>query len=484
VNDAAIPVTLIEGDGIGPEVTAATRRVIDAVGVAIDWEVCEAGAKVFRAGDRTGVPEETLASISRTHVALKGPLETPVGFGEKSANVTLRKYFETFANIRPAVEMPGIHTPFTGRGIDLVVVRENIEDLYAGIEHMRTPEVAVALKLVTRVGCEKAVRMAFEFARSTRRSTIHCATKANILKLTEGMMKRVFEEVAEEYPDIEAHHIIVDNCAHQLVINPEQFDVIVTTNMNGDILSDLTSGLVGGLGVAPSANIGGQVAIFEAVHGSAPQIAGQDKANPTAMLLSAGMMLRHIGREHAARCIEQAVLLTMQNGINLTGDIVGNARGASPTAFTDTVIENLQRIPVEPEDENPPPSLASNLSRTRPRPPREHVLQVVGTDIVVRYNGSAHDLGTSMDELVEGTPWKLKLVSNRGMEVYPNEGASAELVDGWRCRFVPRDPEVTVHDDSVLDLVRTIGSRHAWVDVEKLRMIDGEAGFSRAQGED
>ena len=246
-------VTLIAGDGIGPEVALATRRIIEAAGVAIAWEEHEAGLEVFKRGLPSGVPPETIASIRETCVALKGPLETPIGFGEKSANVTLRKLFETYANVRSVRELPGVKTPFTGRGIDLVVVRENVEDLYAGIEHMQTPGVAQCLKLMSKKGCERIVRLAFEVAVAEGRKKVHCATKANIMKLTEGLMKRTFEEVAKEYPQIEANHIIIDNCAHQAVRTPEQFDVIVTSNMNGDILSDLTSGLIGGLGFAPGA---------------------------------------------------------------------------------------------------------------------------------------------------------------------------------------------------------------------------------------
>ena len=260
--DGAKRVTVIPGDGIGPEVIGAARRVVDATGVRIAWEEHEAGAAVFKRGLPSGVPQETVLSIGDTRVVLKGPLETPVGFGEKSANVTLRKLFETYGNIRPVRELPGVPTPFSGRGVDLVIVRENVEDLYAGIEHMQTPGVAQCLKLMSRKGCEKIVRLAFEVAVAQGRTKVHCATKANIMKHTEGLLKKTFEQIAPEYPGIQAHHIIVDNCAHQLVRFPETFDVIVTSNMNGDILSDLTSGLIGGLGFAPGANIGNEVAIF------------------------------------------------------------------------------------------------------------------------------------------------------------------------------------------------------------------------------
>ena len=266
--------TLIRGDGIGPEVADEVVRLLDAAGAPINWQDAVAGEEAFGGGIRSGVPAETLDSIAETGVVLKGPLGTPVGDGEKSANVTLRKLFETYANVRPARELAGVPSAFTGRGIDLIVVRENVEDLYAGVEHMQTAGVAQCLELITRPGCERISRLALELARAEGRREVTVVTKANIMKLTEGLLKRTFEEVAADYPDIETRHILVDNCAHQLVMRPEQFDVLVVSNMNGDIISDLASGLVGGLGFAPAANLGPDVAIFEAVHGTAPDIAG------------------------------------------------------------------------------------------------------------------------------------------------------------------------------------------------------------------
>jgi isocitrate dehydrogenase len=335
-------VTVIPGDGIGPECVHAAVDVINATGVQIDWIERHAGERVFKQGIASGVPQETIDSISQTRVVLKGPLGTPVGFGEKSANVTLRKLFETFANIRPVRELPGVVTPYTGQGIDLVVVRENVEDLYAGIEHMQTPDVAQCLKLISAKGSEKIIRLAFEFARSEGRKAVACATKSNIMKLTEGELKRTFERIAPEYPEIRASHVIIDNCAHQLVKKPAQFDVIVTTNMNGDIISDLTSALVGGLGFAPSANLGNGIAIFEAVHGSAPKYAGKDVINPTAVLLSGAMMLKYLGEFAAAADIEHAVLVTLMDG-RLTGDVVGYDKGVRTSEYAKYVIGNLGR---------------------------------------------------------------------------------------------------------------------------------------------
>ena len=347
-------ITLIPGDGVGPEVARAAQRILDAAaaraGVAFDWEEAEAGASVFIKGDQTGVPQATRDSIDRTRVALKGPLETPVGFGEKSANVTLRKLFETYANVRPARELPGIPSRYKGEGVDMVIVRENIEDLYGGIEHLQTLDVAQALKIITRKGSEKVIRFAYEMALREGRKKVTIASKANILKFTEGMFQHIGEQLAPEYAPIAANHLIIDNVAHQMVKDPAQFDVIVATNLHGDIISDLASGLIGGLGFASSANYGDDVAIFEAVHGSAPKYAGKNVINPTALVLSASMMLRHIGELDLADQVEDAVLATLEEGKALPQDVVRQQGGdveaaVSTTGFTDAVIENLGRTP-------------------------------------------------------------------------------------------------------------------------------------------
>ena len=338
-----IPVTLIPGDGVGPEVVRSATRIVDAAGVTMDWEEASAGAEVFRQGESSGVPRETIESIERTRVVLKGPLETTVGFGEKSANVTLRKLFETYANVRPVRELAGVPTRYAGEGVDFVVVRENIEDLYAGIEYMATPDVAVALKVISRKGSEKVIRYAFELARREGRASVTCATKANILKLTEGLFKRVFEELASDYPGIEPRHLIVDNAAHQLAKDPAQFDVLVTTNLNGDILSDQASGLVGGLGFAASGNFGDDVAIFEAVHGSAPKYAGKDVINPSSVILSGVMMFRYLGWNEAAELIEAGLEKTILRK-TVTYDLARQMEGATEvktSAFADAIIANM-----------------------------------------------------------------------------------------------------------------------------------------------
>lgn len=476
-------VTLIPGDGVGPECVRAAQRLIEASGAAVAWEERQAGAGVFRAGLASGVPPETIESIRKTRVVLKGPLETPVGFGEKSANVTLRKLFETYANIRPVREMPGVRTPYSGRNIDLVVVRENVEDLYAGIEHMQTPGVAQCLKLISRLGSEKVIRLAFELAIAEGRKRVHCATKSNIMKLTEGTFKRTFERIARDYPDIEAQHIIIDNCAHQLVKRPEQFDIIVTTNMNGDIISDLTSALIGGLGFAPSANIGNEVAIFEAVHGSAPKYAGKNVINPTAVILSGVMMLRHLGEFEAAARIEHAILVTLEEGKVQTGDIAGYDKGASTTAFADMVIANLGRTSERWQVRDYRPIRLPQISGADAvvRPAERKTL---GVDIFVESTLAPEELGPSIEQAAEGTPVKLKMISNRGTKVYPPTGAITDCVDHFRCRFILREPEGDLSDAAILDLVARVGARHRWMHVEKLPVFDGENGYTLAQGED
>lgn len=475
-------VTLIRGDGIGPECADATRKIIDATGVKIDWEVAEAGAEVFKRGLPSGVPQETIDSITRTRCVLKGPLETPVGFGEKSANVTLRKLFETYANIRPVCEFPGVKTPYSGRGIDLVIVRENVEDLYAGIEHMQTPGVAQCLKLISKKGCEKIVRLAFEYCRSTGRKSLACATKSNIMKLTEGTLKRTFEAIAPEYPDIEAWHVIVDNCAHQLVKKPEQFDVIVTTNMNGDILSDLTSALVGGLGFAPGANIGNDIAIFEAVHGSAPKYAGKDCINPTAVLLSGVMMLRHLGEFEAASAVENALYVTLESGV-LTGDVVGYDKGAKTSVYADTIISNLGKTSAAAPNRTygrlKLPEVSRNPVAVVPKTRR-----VIGIDYFLESPLLPAELGPSIEKLVEGTPVKLKIISNRGTKVYPVGTGLTDCNDQYRARLFVRNPDAGLSNEDIEQVIARLAPVHNWAHIEKLQEFDGAPGYTKAQGED
>jgi isocitrate dehydrogenase len=478
-------VTLIPGDGVGPECIDATVKIIDAAGVKLAWEERHAGERVFKQGVQSGVLPETIESVRQTRVVLKGPLGTPVGYGEKSANVTLRKLFETYGNIRPVRELPGVTTPYSGRGIDLVVVRENVEDLYAGIEHMETPGVAQCLKVISRKGCEKIARLAFEFARAEGRKSVACATKSNIMKMTEGMLKRTFEAVAKEYPDIQSWHVIVDNCAHQLVKKPEQFDVIVTTNMNGDILSDLTSALIGGLGFAPSANLGSDVAIFEAVHGSAPKYAGKNVINPTAVLGSAIMMLRYLGEFAAAAAIENALLFTLEEGKVRTGDVVGydSGKNASTSDYAKAIIGNLGKKPAKWKVREYQPIKMPQVAGA-PDFVKAKARRVVGLDVFVESNLAPDALGKSLEAAVNGSPVRLKGIANRGTLVYPPTGSITDCVDAYVARLVARDDKGDLSDAQVFDALQRVAGQHKWTHVEKLNEFDGAAGFTKAQGED
>ncbi len=331
-------VTLIQGDGIGPAIVAATLTVVEATGVKIAWEEAIAGEEALEKYG-TPLPEETLVSLQKNKVGLKGPLTTPIGSGYRSINVALRKALDLYVNLRPAKSYPGVNSPY--REIDLVVVRENTEDLYAGVEHMVGPDAAESIKIITRRASERIVRYAFEYARQHNRRKVTAVHKANILKLSDGLFLETARSVAVQYPEIEFEERIVDNMAMQLVQKPHLYDVMVMPNLYGDILSDLCAGLVGGLGVAPSANVGDTVALFEPVHGSAPKYRGEDKVNPTAMILTAALMLRYLGEEEAASRIERAVAEVLREGKTVTYDLGGSAgTAAMGRAIADKVRSN------------------------------------------------------------------------------------------------------------------------------------------------
>lgn len=328
-------ITLIPGDGIGPEVAGAARRVIDAAEVDVLWDIVNAGAAVYEA-TKTLVPDSVYRSLEQNRIALKGPITTPVGKGFRSINVMLRNKYDLYVNLRPVMSMPGLKTPF--KEIDLVIFRENTEDIYSGIESMKDPGKAEAIKVITGYASERIAKSAFTYASAHGRKKVTVVHKANILKLTDGLFLDTARKVSAAYPGIEYEEMIIDNMCMQLVTRPENYDVILTMNLYGDILSDLCAGLVGGLGVVPGGNIGDSMAIFEAVHGSAPDIAGKGIANPTAIILSGAMMLDYLGEKQAASSIRAAVKKTLESRKTLTADLGGTA---STEAFTDAVIDNL-----------------------------------------------------------------------------------------------------------------------------------------------
>ncbi len=329
-------VTLIPGDGIGPEVAAATQRAVDATGVKIDWQCVNLSEKAM--GPSGEVPQAVLDSIRSTHVGLKGPTTTPVGTGHVSLNVQLRKKLDLFANFRPIRSFPGIRTRYSDVFIDIVMFRENTEDLYAGLEHEVVTDVVTSLKVITRAASSRIARYAFDWSRRNGRKKITAIHKANIMKLSDGLFLRCCREVAAEYPDLQYKELIVDNAAMQMVLRPDTFDVLLMPNLYGDIVSDLAAGLVGGLGIVPGANLGAEYAVFEAVHGSAPDIAGKGIANPTALMQSAALMLNHMGEPEAAKRLQSAIERVYAEGKPLTADVGG---AATTEQFTDAVIRHI-----------------------------------------------------------------------------------------------------------------------------------------------
>jgi len=330
--------TLIPGDGIGPEVAEATVRVVDATGVDVCWRRAELNEAIILESGKT-LPHYLLDSLNETHVGLKGPVTTPIAEGFQSVNVALRKTLDLFANVRPVATLPGIKTRFQDVKIDMVIFRENTEDLYSGLEHEIVKDVVTSLKVITRTASIRIAEYAFQYARKNGRKQVAAIHKANIMKLADGLFLRCCRETAKNYPEIEYKELIVDNASMQLVMRPETFDVLLLPNLYGDIVSDLAAGLVGGLGIVPGANMGETHAVFEAVHGSAPDIAGQGKANPTALMLSAVMMLIHLGEPDAARRMRTAIEAVYADGQHLTGDVGGKA---STGEFTDAVLRQLR----------------------------------------------------------------------------------------------------------------------------------------------
>ncbi|SKC61531.1 isocitrate/isopropylmalate dehydrogenase family protein [Maledivibacter halophilus] len=330
-------ITLIPGDGIGPEVTMAARKIIDATGIDVKWEIVNAGANVY---EKKGVlvPDEVYTSIEKNKVVLKGPITTPIGCGFRSINVLLRKKYDLFANIRPVKKIKGIDTPF--ENINLTIFRENTEGLYSGIEKKETEGAAQAIKVITKKASLRIIKEAFDYAKENSKKKVAVVHKANIMKLTDGLFLECAREVSKEYPDIELQEVIVDNMCMQLVMNPEKYEVIVTTNLYGDILSDLCAGLVGGLGLVPGANIGKGIAVFEAVHGSAPDIAGKNIANPTAVILSGAMMLNYLGEKEKSDLIIDAVQRTIEEGKYITKDLGGIS---TTSEMTKAIIEKISK---------------------------------------------------------------------------------------------------------------------------------------------
>lgn len=479
------PITVAYGDGIGPEIMTATLKILEAAGAPIAPEVIEVGEKVYLRGFSSGIPDDAWQSLAKTKVLLKAPITTPQGKGYKSLNVTIRKSLGLYANVRPCCALsPYVKTHFPK--MDLVIVRENEEDLYAGIEYRQTRDVYQCLKLISRSGSERIIRYAFEYAKKYNRKRVTCFSKDNIMKMTDGLFHQVFEEIAQEYPSIEHDHKIVDIATALLASDPERFDVIVTENLYGDIISDVSAQVVGSVGMAGSANVGDTMAMFEAIHGSAPDIAGKKIANPSGLLNAAVLMLTHIGAPEVASRVENAWLKTLEDGIH-TVDIFQESiskQKVNTEAFADAVIARLGQLPSQFK----PAQYHKATSETKivcVDKKSQHAVDktLVGVDIYIDLAGVLpDDLGEQLKQILQ--PLVLEVITSRGLKVWPNGPSGCHLSDHWRCRFLPTsERHHTTPQDIMVLMQQIVDMGFDIIKTENLYDFDGERGYTLAQGQ-
>lgn len=485
-------ITVAHGDGIGPEIMAATLHIIQEAGARLDIEEIEIGEKVYLSGNTAGIAPESWDSLRSTKVFLKAPITTPQGGGFKSLNVTVRKTLGLYANIRPCVSYhPFIDTKHPV--MDVAIVRENEEDTYAGIEHRQTDMVEQCLKLISRPGCEKIVRYAFEYAVTNNRKKVTAFMKDNIMKQTDGLFHKVFDEIAAEYPSIEADHWIVDIGAAKLADSPENFDVVVMQNLYGDILSDVAAQIAGSVGLAGSANIGEHISMFEAIHGSAPRRAGQNLANPSGLFLGSILMLNHINQQDIAERAHNAWLKTIEDGIH-TYDIYKEGVSTEKVGTKEFAEAVVERLGQKPETLKPVEyKKAEEVEETEKKPiytiREPHKKELVGVDVFLHwwngnYYGSGGELGPLLEEAANGDGVKLVMISNRGTKVYPNGFEDTFCVDHWRCRFMAENEGDTITHQQVIDLQkRVMDGGFDFIKTEHLCTFDGEPGFSLGQGQ-
>lgn len=475
-------VTVAKGDGIGPEIMDATLAIILAAGAKIEIEEIEVGEKVYLAGNTSGISKESWDIIRRNKIFLKAPITTPQGGGYKSLNVTTRKFLGLYANVRPCVSLhPFVSTKHPV--MDIVIVRENEEDLYAGIEHQQTDEVVQCLKLISRPGCEKIVRYAFEYAKQQNRKKVTCFTKDNIMKQTDGLFHQVFDEIAKEYPEIENEHWIIDIGAAKMADTPEAFDVIVMPNLYGDVLSDVAAQITGSVGLAGSANIGEECAMFEAIHGSAPRRAGQNVANPSGLLQGAIMMLNHIGQTDVAEKVQNAWLKTLEDGIH-TYDIYNEGTSTQKVGtkeFTDAVIANLGKKPSTLKSVSYANSSALNLPKYVRKPAAKK--ELVGVDIFVHWAGTNPDELAEKLKKIECKGIELSMITNRGIKVWPEGFKETFCTDHWRCRFKPNEFSTIDKIDINHLLQNAIEQEIDTIKTENLYSFNNKTAFSLGQGQ-
>ncbi len=475
-------ITVAKGDGIGPEIMDATLKILLAAGAKIEIDEIEVGEKVYLAGNTSGIANESWDVIRKNKVFLKAPITTPQGGGYKSLNVTTRKFLGLYSNVRPCMSLsPFVKTKHPV--MDIVIIRENEEDLYAGIEHQQTDEVVQCLKLISRPGCEKIVRYAFEYAKQYGRKKVTCFTKDNIMKQTDGLFHQVFDEIAKEYPTIENEHWIIDIGAAKMADTPEVFDVIVTLNLYGDVLSDIAAQIAGSVGLAGSANIGEECAMFEAIHGSAPRRAGQNLANPSGLLQGAIMMLNHIGETAAAEKIQNAWLKTIEDGVH-TYDIFKeniSKQKVGTNEFADAVIANLGKQPSTLKKVSYDNSSALNLPKYKRGVPANKELQ--GVDLFVHWQGlEPAELATIIKKL-ENNNIKLSMITNRGIKVWPDGFKETFCTDHWRCRFKPVNVS-NISKEAIVNLLSlAITNNIDVIKTENLYAFNGKPAFSLGQGQ-
>ena len=474
-------ITIAKGDGIGPEIMDATLEIIKASGAKIEIDEIEIGEKVYLSGNTSGIADTSWDTLKQNKVFLKAPITTPQGGGYKSLNVTARKALGLYANVRPCVT----YTPFVDskHQMDLVIIRENEEDLYAGIEHQQTDEVIQCLKLISRPGCEKIVRYAFEYAKVNGRKKVTCMSKDNIMKQTDGMFHTIFNEIGLEYPEIEKDHWIIDIGSARIADTPEVFDVIVTLNLYGDIISDIAAQIAGSVGLAGSSNIGDGFAMFEAIHGSAPTIAGQDIANPSGLIQGAVLMLLHIGETESAELIQNAWLKTLEDGIH-TADIYKaevSSKKVGTHEFAQAVIERLGQEPHQLKAVKYKKTAGIQIKPYQKRV--EAKKELIGVDIFVCWNGTnANEIGEKVSPLTYKNI-ELSMISNRGIKVWPNGFDETFCTDHWRCRYKSLDGS-TISQEDIIALL-TLFNQHQIevIKTENLYTFDGKIGFSLGQGQ-
>jgi isocitrate dehydrogenase len=478
-----VPITVAYGDGIGPEIMEATLDIIKAAGAQIEIDTIEIGEKVYTRGHSSGIEPSAWDSLRKTRVFLKAPITTPQGGGFKSLNVTIRKVIGLYANIRPCNSLhPFVQTKHPK--MDLIIVRENEEDLYAGIEHQQTDEVTQCLKVISKPGTEKIIRYAFEYARQYGRKKVTCFTKDNIMKITDGLFHKMFDQIGTEYPDLEKEHWIVDIGAAKLADTPEAFDVIVMPNLYGDILSDVAAQITGSVGLAGSANIGDGFAMFEAIHGSAPRRAGQNLANPSGLLLGAVQMLVHINQSDVAEKVHNAWLCTLEDGVH-TYDIFkeGTSKQKVGTKeFAQAIIQRLGKKPHSLKAIDYSNAVGKTIE-VKASPTKIAKKELVGVDIFLHVKDrDPNKLGNAIKEISAGK-MHLTMITNRGVKVYPDGMPETFCTDHWRCRFKNEQLESSTHKEIVSIYQQVMDAGFEIIKTENLYTFDGEAGFSAGQGQ-